>query len=103
MSQQNLYNVCKGWGLIVENSKKNSLFSFAIIKGDDGNVAKEQILCEALTGPNFNKYFKAQICWDLDCQGIFNIEYWTTKYIVKGLFKYVKGTDSDSEEEGGKR
>ncbi|KAL0057186.1 hypothetical protein AAF712_016178 [Marasmius tenuissimus] len=59
MSQQDLYNVCKRWGLIMENSKKNGLFSLAIIKGDDGNVAKEQILCEASTGLNFNQYFKA--------------------------------------------
>ncbi|KAL0070656.1 hypothetical protein AAF712_002499 [Marasmius tenuissimus] len=93
----------RGWGLIVENSKKNSLFSFAIIKGDDGNAVKEQILCEALTGPNFNEYFKARIRWDLDCRGIFNIEYWTTKYIAEGPFEYVKGTDSDSKEEGGKK
>ncbi|KAK1215809.1 hypothetical protein PQX77_021566, partial [Marasmius sp. AFHP31] len=88
VSQQDLFHICRDWGLITEHNK-DGLFALALTKGKGMAELREQIL-QTPIGPNFDKFNRHRLSHGLRARGIFNIEYWTTRYAAEGPFDYDK-------------
>ncbi|KAK1234013.1 hypothetical protein PQX77_002794, partial [Marasmius sp. AFHP31] len=88
VSQQDLFHICRNWGLITEHNK-DGLFALALTKGKGMAELQEQIL-RTPTGPNFDVYNRYRLRHGLRARGIFNIEYWTTRYAEEGPYEYEK-------------
>ncbi|KAL0059418.1 hypothetical protein AAF712_013859 [Marasmius tenuissimus] len=73
VSQQDLFDICRRWGLIAEHHK-DGLFSLVLVKGKGKKANMERIL-RTPTGPNFDEFNRARLRRGLRAQGIFNIEY----------------------------